>query len=91
LVEAGVPTGPVYTVPQIAQHSQMRDRGQLQTVHVRALDRDVQVVGAGYRLKAGALPITLPPPSLGEHTDQVLTEAGFSAEEIAALRTEGAL
>jgi crotonobetainyl-CoA:carnitine CoA-transferase CaiB-like acyl-CoA transferase len=91
LVDAGVPTGPVYSVPQIARHPQMQERGQLQTVHVAALDRDVQVVGAGYRLKDGALPITLPPPALGEHTDQVLTEAGFSADQIKTLRAEGAL
>ena len=32
-----------------------------------------------------------PPPELGEHTDAVLRELGFSAEEIAALRKAGAV
>ena len=31
-----------------------------------------------------------PAPSLGEHTDEVLAEAGYSAEEIAALKESGA-
>jgi len=33
-----------------------------------------------------------PPPRLGEHTEEVLREfAGFSDEEIATLRQEGAI
>jgi crotonobetainyl-CoA:carnitine CoA-transferase CaiB-like acyl-CoA transferase len=31
------------------------------------------------------------PPRLGEHTDEVLGEAGFGGEEIEALRTAGAV
>jgi CoA:oxalate CoA-transferase len=91
LVAAGVPAGPVYTIPQIAEHPQMRERGQLQTVHVPALDRDVRVVGAGYRLGGQAVPVTAPPPSLGEHTRAVLGEAGFSAAEIEALAAGGVI
>ena len=89
LIAHGVPAGPVYTVPQISEHAQLRERGQLQTVHVPALDRDVQVVGAGYKLGGKAVPITAPPPSLGEHTDAVLAAAGYSAAEIDLLRAEG--
>jgi CoA:oxalate CoA-transferase len=89
LIAAGVPAGPVYTVPQIAEHAQLRERGQLQTVHVPALERDVQVVGAGYKLGGKAVPITAPPPALGEHTVDVLAAAGYSEAEIAALRADG--
>ena len=32
-----------------------------------------------------------PGPGLGEHTDEILREAGFGAEEIAALRQSGAV
>ena len=32
-----------------------------------------------------------PPPSQGEHTDAILREAGLSADEIAALRSDGAI
>jgi formyl-CoA transferase len=91
LVAAGVPAGPVFTVPQIADHPQMRERGQLQAVHVAALGRDVQVVGAGYQLGGQALPLTLPPPALGEHTAAILAEAGFGAAEIADLAEEGVI
>jgi len=89
LSAAGVPVGPVLSVPQIAEHAQLRERGQLQTVHVPALDRDVQVVGLGFQLGGKPVPIALPPPALGEHTDEVLRGLGCSDEEIANFRVEG--
>ncbi len=85
----GVPVGPVLGVPQVAEHAQLRERGQLQTVHVPSLDRDVQVVGLGFQLGGKPVPIALPPPALGEHTDDVLRDLGCTDGEIAALRQEG--
>ena len=91
LVAAGVPAGPVYSVPQIADHPQMRERGQLQTVHGPALDRDVQVVGAGYRLGGQAVPVTAPPPSLGQDTRTILSQAGLTLAEIDDLAASGVI
>jgi crotonobetainyl-CoA:carnitine CoA-transferase CaiB-like acyl-CoA transferase len=56
---------------------------------VPALDRDVQVVGLGFQLGGQPVPVTSPPPALGEHTVQVLRGLGCSDDEIAALRAEG--
>jgi CoA:oxalate CoA-transferase len=91
LAAAGVPVGPVLSVPQISEHPQMRERGQLQRVHIPALQRDAQVVGLGFRLGGKPVPITAPPPALGEHTDAVLRRAGYDAAEIAGLRAEGVI
>jgi crotonobetainyl-CoA:carnitine CoA-transferase CaiB-like acyl-CoA transferase len=43
------------------------------------------------RIDGDRLPLRLPPPRLGEHTDALLSEAGFGPEEVAALRAEGAI
>ena len=44
---------------------------------------------APYRLSDGPATIRSLPPRLGQHTDAVLAEHGFSADEIAKLHTDG--
>jgi crotonobetainyl-CoA:carnitine CoA-transferase CaiB-like acyl-CoA transferase len=52
----------------------------------------VRLLGAPFKLsRTPADPIRIPGPVLGEHTDQVLAAAGFSAEEIAHLHEDGAV
>jgi crotonobetainyl-CoA:carnitine CoA-transferase CaiB-like acyl-CoA transferase len=46
-------------------------------------------LGSPLRMGDGAPAAPSPPPLLGEHTDEVLAEAGLAPEEIAALRQEG--
>jgi formyl-CoA transferase len=53
--------------------------------------RDIRVVRAGYKLD-GAMPaVDAPPPTLGQHTDALLREAGYDDNEIRALHEEQAL
>lgn len=44
---------------------------------------------APYRLSASPATIHSMPPRLGQHTDQILAEHGFSQEEIARLHADG--
>jgi alpha-methylacyl-CoA racemase len=56
------------------------------------VERPVKLLGAPVRLsRTPADPARGPGPALGEHTDAVLAEAGYSAQEIAALRAAGAV
>ena len=47
--------------------------------------------GPAPRLSATPGEIRRPPPHEGQHTDEILAEAGLGAEDIAALRTAGAV
>ena len=91
LSDAGVPVGPVLTVPQITEHEQLRARGMVQTIHAPGIGRDVQVAGLGFHLGGRAVPIGAPPPELGEHTEEVLRRSGLTDADIAALRAEGVI
>ena len=50
----------------------------------------VRLLGAPVKLSRTPADATKPAPALGEHTEEVLREAGFSDEEIASLLESGA-
>jgi crotonobetainyl-CoA:carnitine CoA-transferase CaiB-like acyl-CoA transferase len=55
-------------------------------------ERPVRLLGSPVKLsRTPADPTRAPGPALGEHTDEVLAAAGYSSEEIAALRGAGAV
>ena len=92
LVAAGVPVGPVYTVPQALMHPQVAERGMVGSFSdVPGVGRDVRVVRTGFKLNGQAPSVSSPPPQLGEHTDGLLVELGFSLDQIAALRAQEAI
>lgn len=88
---AGVPVGPVLSVPEIVRQPHVAARGVVQRVRVPALDREIQVVGAGFQLGGEPVPIDLPPPTLGEHTEAILRDIGYTPADIDRLRAEGVI
>lgn len=89
LTAQGVPTGPVWSVPEALAHPQLADRGLLQTHRVGT--EDLQLVGIGAKLDGVAPGVDSPPPTLGEHTNEILTELGYEAAQVSALKQEGAI
>jgi len=91
LREAGLPCGPINTIPDVFEHPQAQARGlAIETEHPTA--GSVRVTGFPYKLSQTPADLRRPPPLLGQHTAQVLTELlDHSAEEVAALRERGAI
>jgi formyl-CoA transferase len=89
LTAQGVPAGPVWSVPEVLTHPQLADRGLLQTHRVG--HEDLQLVGIGAKLDGMALGVDSPPPTLGAHTNEILTELGYDNAQISALKKEGAI
>lgn len=88
LTAAKVPAAMIRDVGQIVEHPHMQARGSVQAVHLPGHDRPLAVIGAGFATE----PVDQPRvPVLGADTDSVLDALGYSAEDIARLRAEGAL
>jgi crotonobetainyl-CoA:carnitine CoA-transferase CaiB-like acyl-CoA transferase len=87
---AGVPAGPIRTLPEVfadpqADHRRLRR----QVNHPTA--GEIELAGFPFQLSATPSTIRRPPPTLGQHTDEVLLEVGYSQAEIAALRESGTI
>jgi crotonobetainyl-CoA:carnitine CoA-transferase CaiB-like acyl-CoA transferase len=92
LNQAGVPAGPVYTVPQALEHPQIAERGMVATfVDAPGVGRDIRVVRTGFKLDGRAPSVEAPPPTLGQHASEILGELGYSNEQIQSLREAGAV
>ena len=92
LNKAGVPAGEVLDVPSVLEHPQIVERKLLQTFDAApGVDRAVRVVRSGFRLKSGDPEVSTPPPILGADTKDLLSELGYSNENIEALAREEAI
>lgn len=87
---ADVPCGPIYTVPEVFADPQVQHLELRQRVPHPALG-EVDQLGFPYRFSASPAAIRRHPPLLGEHTEEVLAEVGYSPAEIARLREAGAV
>jgi formyl-CoA transferase len=90
LNQAGVPTGPIYSIDQAFADPQVKHLGMAQGIPLPG-GGERNFVGQPVMLSRTPAKATALPPALGEHTDEVLKEFGFRADEIAELRRAGAV
>ncbi len=87
LNSAGVPVGPILTVPEVFEDPQVQHRQMV--IDVDHGDRgSVKMTGFPVKFDQNPCTIRRPAPSLGEHNEEVLAECGYTGEDIAALRRE---
>jgi formyl-CoA transferase len=92
LNDAGVPSGPINAIDQVFADPQVKHLGLAAAVPTGSQDdRPLTVVAQPYTLSRTPSKMVAPPPDVGEHTDEVLKEFGFSAQDIEGLRKSKAI
>jgi crotonobetainyl-CoA:carnitine CoA-transferase CaiB-like acyl-CoA transferase len=79
-----IPAGRVLSIPETVKLDHYGRRTIMQTVETE--HGPIKVVGSGFRMEHDGGSIERPPATIGQHTDEVLREAGYSTAEIAEMR-----
>ncbi len=93
LAKLGVPCSPVNTVDQVFADPQVRSRGmQISLPHPLAGKGSVDLIGNPIKFSETPVDYRRPPPTLGQHTDEVLRELlDLPDTELADLRERGVI
>ncbi len=91
LRNAGLPCGPINDVAAVFDHPQVQPREMvLEVEHPKA--GPIHLTGFPYKLTQTPAELRHPPPLLGEHTEDVLTEMlGYSIEQVAQFQERGVI
>jgi len=88
----GVPCGPINTIDQVFDDPQVRARDMKIAMDHPLAPGPVDLIGSPFKLSETPVAYRHPPPTLGQHTDEVLEDwLALPADEIAALRGCGAI
>ncbi|MCH7786476.1 MAG: CoA transferase [Chloroflexi bacterium] len=90
LEKAGVPSGPINNIADVYADPQVQAREMMVEMEHPQAGR-VRNIGIPVKLSETPGSIRRPAPTLGQHTDEVLAEFGYSSDEITKLRDSGAV
>lgn len=89
LSERGIPAAPVQTIEKVTSDPQLEARGMINRVHSDGDDYE-EIPAPGVPIQLGSdTPDVSKAPELGEHTDEVLQELGYSKSALEEFREEG--
>ena len=90
LMKADVPVAPIKTTEEVTKDPHVNFREMIQEISLRSGEKNRQV---NFPIKFSETPgtIRIPPPELGEHTEEILQWLGYSKKEIGKFKDEGVI
>ncbi|NQV56884.1 MAG: CoA transferase, partial [Rhodospirillales bacterium] len=88
--EAGIPCGPINSIDQAFEDPQVKHLGIAQDVQSKTLGT-LTMPGQPVELSRTPSRLAAATPAIGEHTDEILAELGYGADDIAGFKESGAL
>ena len=87
---AGVPCGPINTIADVVDDPQVLARNMLVSIpHPQS--PNLKVPASPLKLSETPPTVRRHPPMLGQHTEEVLLELGYTADQVSSLRSDGAI
>jgi crotonobetainyl-CoA:carnitine CoA-transferase CaiB-like acyl-CoA transferase len=90
LNEAGVANGPILYIDEVFKDPQVLHQQMLKEMDHPTIGK-IKMVGFPTKLSRTPGTLRMPPPLLGQHTEEVLQEMGFSTEDITGMRKDGTI
>ena len=92
LAAAGVPASELLTVPQAVEQPQLEHRNVIMDLPAPAgFGSPIRTIGSGFQSLVDTPGTKVPPPGIGEHTDEILTELGYDVASISSFRADGVI
>ncbi len=88
--EAGVPCGRIRTIDQVLTDPHVAVREMVVEME-HPLAGMIKLIGVPTKLSLTPGAVTLPPPTLGQHTEEILNALGYSKNEIAEMQEQGVI
>lgn len=88
LNKGGIACGPINTVEQVFQDSQVLHQKMLLEVE-HSFAGKIKLIGFPVNLSETPCRVALPPPTLGQHTKEILGELEYSEQDIKELKQKG--
>jgi crotonobetainyl-CoA:carnitine CoA-transferase CaiB-like acyl-CoA transferase len=85
-----VPCSPVNTIDKVVMQPQVHARDMIQEIELEGLGM-MSMAGLPIKMSESPGSVRLPPPRLGQHTAEILTEMGYAQERIKTLAEQGAI
>ena len=90
IADAGVPCGPINRVSEVVTNPQVLARNMIAELEHPNVP-DLKIPNSPMKLSASPSSIRRPPPLLGEHNEEILSEEGYTLEQITDLRERGVI
>lgn len=85
LQRESIPCGPLQNIKEMLEDAQVNSREMIKEL------AGLKTPNSPFKFSRTQIQIEKPSPALGEHTQEILTEMGFSAEEIIMLKKNGVI
>jgi crotonobetainyl-CoA:carnitine CoA-transferase CaiB-like acyl-CoA transferase len=89
MLGAGIPAGPIYNYAEALENDHARHRNVVMEMD-HPVEGKVRSIGFPVKLSGTPQQVRLPPPLLGQHTEEILSDLGLGPDALERLRAGGA-